>query len=88
MFHFFKFAFCAFSEEAKALDGEQALEPSQLQAGDHVHTNGTIRTHDLEEGNGFLSLISFLGLQLAELKRSSIGKNCNLMNVKIYVKNI
>ncbi|XP_072934937.1 wolframin isoform X3 [Epargyreus clarus] len=30
-------------EEARALDGEQALEPS-LQAGDHVHGNGTVRT--------------------------------------------
>ncbi|XP_046973009.1 wolframin isoform X1 [Vanessa cardui] len=36
-------------EEARALDGEQALEPSQLQAGDNIHTNGTIRTHDLED---------------------------------------
>ncbi|XP_061380004.1 wolframin isoform X2 [Danaus plexippus] len=35
-------------EEERALD-EQALEPSKLQAGDHLHTNGTIRTHDVDE---------------------------------------
>ncbi|KAL0860920.1 hypothetical protein ABMA27_009452 [Loxostege sticticalis] len=33
-------------DEARALGDEQALEPSQLQAGDHPHTNGTLRpTH-------------------------------------------
>ncbi|XP_052744869.1 wolframin isoform X2 [Bicyclus anynana] len=36
-------------EEARALDGEQALEPSQLQSGDHLHSNGTIRTHDTDD---------------------------------------
>ncbi|XP_039760636.1 wolframin isoform X2 [Pararge aegeria] len=36
-------------EGARALDGEQALEPSQLQSGDHIHSNGTIRTHDVDD---------------------------------------
>ncbi|CAH0401608.1 unnamed protein product [Chilo suppressalis] len=39
-------------EEARALGGEQALEPSQLQAGDQIHTNGTLRpTHTPDEDN-------------------------------------
>lgn len=39
------------SEAANALDdAAQALEPSDLQAGDHINSNGTLRTsHDLEE---------------------------------------
>lgn len=42
-----------FAEAANALDdAAQALEPSDLQAGDHINSNGTLRTsHDLEEGN-------------------------------------
>ncbi|XP_068625529.1 wolframin [Battus philenor] len=36
-------------DEARALDGEQALEPSLLEAGDQIHVNGTIRTTHAEE---------------------------------------
>ncbi|XP_013165739.1 PREDICTED: uncharacterized protein LOC106116441 isoform X3 [Papilio xuthus] len=36
-------------EEARALDGEQALEPSLLEAGDQIHVNGTIRTTQTDE---------------------------------------
>ncbi|KAL4708591.1 hypothetical protein ACJJTC_014199 [Scirpophaga incertulas] len=37
-------------EEARALGEEQALEPSQQQSGDHIHTNGTLRpTHISDE---------------------------------------
>ncbi|CAB3258333.1 unnamed protein product [Arctia plantaginis] len=37
------------TEEAPALDDGQALEPSRLQGGDQVHSNGTIRTADTPE---------------------------------------
>ncbi|XP_014366701.2 wolframin isoform X1 [Papilio machaon] len=36
-------------DEACALDGEQALEPSIFEAGDQIHVNGTIRTAQSDE---------------------------------------
>lgn len=37
------------SEEARALDDGQAIEPSQFQGGDQIHINGTIRTANTPE---------------------------------------